>query len=57
MVTFSQFMTDLGASFGAFFAGIGPGVTLFLMAMVVVIGALTVLAFLGWFFRAIGAKT
>ena len=50
-------MTDLGASFGAFFAGIGPGVTLFLMAMVVVIGALTVLAFLGWFFRAIGAKT
>jgi hypothetical protein len=57
MVLFSDFMTELGASFGAFFQGIGPGVTLFLMAMVVVVGALIVLAFLGWFFKAIGAKT
>jgi len=56
MVLFSDLMTEIGTSFGAFFQGIGPGVTLFLMAMVVVIGALIVLAFLGWFFRVIHAR-
>jgi len=53
MVLFSDFLAELGTSFGAFFQGIGKGATIFLLSMTVVIGALIIFAFLVWFFKAI----
>lgn len=53
---FSEFMTELGASFGAFFQGIGRGFTIFVLAMTAVIGALIVFYFILWFIRVVQNK-